>query len=98
MGVTQMELTEALGVSKRTYQRRLISGVLNKDESDRVVRYAQLFALASDLFEDDSAAAQWFKRKAPALCNETPLEHATTELGARNVERLIGRLERGIPT
>jgi len=98
LDLTQAELTTTLNVSKQTFQRRLKAGVLNEAESDRVVRYAQLLALASDLFEDDDAAAQWLKTPAPALGNETPLEHATTEMGARNVERLIGRLEHGIPT
>lgn len=98
MDLTQVELTTALSVSKQTFQRRLKSGVLNEAESDRVVRYAQLLALASDLFEDGKAGAQWLKTPAPALGNETPLDHATTEMGARNVERLIGRLEHGIPT
>lgn len=96
--VTQGELIGSLNVSKQTFQRRLKSGVLNEVESDRVVRYAQLLALATELFEDREAAAGWLKTPAPALGNETPLVHAKTEIGARNVERLIGRLEHGIPT
>jgi uncharacterized protein (DUF2384 family) len=31
-----------------------------------------------------------------ALENQTPLEYSRTELGAREVENLIGRLEHGV--
>lgn len=96
--LTQGAMIKSLNVGKQTFQRRMEAGVLNESESDRVVRYAQLLALATELFEDDTAAARWLKTPAPALDNETPLAHAKTEMGARNVERLIGRLEHGIPT
>jgi uncharacterized protein (DUF2384 family) len=33
----------------------------------------------------------------PALGNQVPLEFAASEVGAREVENLIGRLEHGIP-
>jgi len=33
---------------------------------------------------------------APALAGRTPLAVATSELGAREVENLLGRLEHGV--
>lgn len=96
--ITQGEMFVPIDISKQTFQRRLETGLLNKNESDRVVRYAQLLALATELFEDSDEAARWLKTPAPALGNDTPMVHAETEMGARNVERLIGRLEHGIPT
>jgi len=68
------------------------------DESDRVVRYAMLLVLAIEMFEDEGDAAEWLKVSAMALGGETPLNHATTEMGGRSVERLIRRLEYGVPT
>ena len=67
-------------------------------ESDRVVRYAELLYRAVGFLGDSDAAARWLEIPSAALDGETPLDHATTEFGARNVLRLIGRLEHGIPT
>lgn len=67
-------------------------------ESDRVVRYAELLHRAVEFLGDNDAAARWLDTPSVALDGETPLDHATTEFGARDVIRLIGRLEHGIPT
>jgi putative toxin-antitoxin system antitoxin component (TIGR02293 family) len=51
------------------------------------------------LFEGDAnAARQWLTAPQPALGGSTPGDYAATELGAREVENLIGRLEHGIPS
>jgi len=86
-----------IGLPRQTYTRRKEAGRFNSDESDRIVRYAELLARAADLLGDEVAAAEWLRTSAPALNSETPLEHASTELGARSVLQLIGRLEHGIP-
>ncbi len=96
--VTSASLQRWLKLSKQTYARRRAKGCLSAEESDRVVRYADLFQRATDLLGDEGAAAQWLRTPAPALGGETPMDHATTEFGARDVTRLIGRLEHGIPT
>ena len=62
------------------------------------MRYAELFGSAVELLGDAAAAALWLRTPAPALKGETPMDHATTEFGARDVIRLIGRLEHGIAT
>ena len=96
--VTSASLQHYLKLSKQTYVRRRRQGRLSVDESDRVVRYADLFRSAVELLGNANAAVQWLSTPAPALKGETPLDHATMEFGARNVIRLIGRLEHGIPT
>ena len=49
------------------------------------------------LFEGDNAAAlRWLTAPRKALEGKTPLAYARTELGAREVEDLIGRLEHGV--
>ena len=96
--VTSASLQRHLKLSKQTYARRRRKGRLSVDESDRVVRYADLFRSAVELLGNAKAAAQWLSTPAPALQGETPMDHATTEFGARDVIRLIGRLEHGIPT
>ena len=64
-----------------------------------VYRYTRLAALATDMFHGDGEAARhWLKSPAYAFKGETPLEHAQTEYGAREVENLIGRIRHGIPS
>lgn len=59
----------------------------------------RLVALATDMFHGDGEAAQqWLKSPAHAFKGETPLEHAQTEYGTREVENLIGRIRHGIPS
>lgn len=98
LGVTSTTMQRWLSLSKQTYARRRKQGRLSVAESDRVVRYAELLRCAAVFLGDGDAAAHWLNTPAPALGGEAPLDHATTEIGARNVLRLIGRLEHGIPT
>ncbi len=86
-------------ISSRTLSRRKVEGRLNPNESDRLVRAARIFALASDLFDGDiDSAREWLTSTQTALGGSTPIEYASTEPGAREVEALIGRLEHGIPS
>ncbi|MGE0625363.1 MAG: antitoxin Xre/MbcA/ParS toxin-binding domain-containing protein [Pseudomonadales bacterium] len=95
--VSKADALRLIGLPRQTFNRRKAAGRLTAEESDRVVRYAELIARAIDLMGDEAAAATWLSTPAPSLGNDTPLDHATTELGAREVLQLIGRLEHGIP-
>jgi putative toxin-antitoxin system antitoxin component (TIGR02293 family) len=84
-------------IAPRTLTRRQQQGRLRPDESDRVVRVSAIFDRAVDLFEGDPAAARrWLQTPQPALGGEAPLELSSTEIGARQVEDLIARLEHGV--
>ncbi|OGF97919.1 MAG: hypothetical protein A2Z06_03925 [Candidatus Glassbacteria bacterium RBG_16_58_8] len=86
-------------ISPRTLQRRKEEGRLHPDESDRLLRATRIYAEALGLFEGkDERTRQWLTTPQPALGGSTPLEYASTELGAREVENLVGRLEHGIPS
>ncbi|MDR3557255.1 MAG: DUF2384 domain-containing protein [Syntrophobacteraceae bacterium] len=86
-------------ISPRTLSRRKAEGRLHPDESDRLIRAARVFALASELFDGDvESARNWLKAAQPALGGSAPIEYASTDIGAREVESLIGRLEHGIPS
>ena len=93
------ELAELVQIAPRTLDRRRREGKLQPLESDRLVRAARLFAQAIALFEGDrEAARRWLERPNRALGGETPLVVARTEIGAREVEQLVGRLEHGVVT
>ena len=55
--------------------------------------------MALELFEGDAAAARrWFYTPAKASGGERPITLARTDLGTREVEALIDRLEQGVLT
>jgi putative toxin-antitoxin system antitoxin component (TIGR02293 family) len=86
-----------LQIPPRTLARRKAAGVLTSQESERLVRLANLFDKATALFEGEvTAAANWFRAPNQALGGQTPLGFAESEIGARAVEDLIGRLEYGV--
>ena len=98
-GLPTQELSALVEIPERTLARRKDTGRLQPDESDRLARAARLFARAMDLFEGDvDAARAWLLSPRPALGGRTPLELARSDIGAIEVENLVGRLEHGIPT
>ena len=42
------------------------------------------------------SAAEWLKTPNLSLGDKTPLEYADTEVGAREVENLLGRIDYGV--
>jgi putative toxin-antitoxin system antitoxin component (TIGR02293 family) len=93
------QLGRLLRIPPRTLTRRQAKGRLRPEESDRVLRVSTLFDLAVELFEGDAdGARRWLSAPQRGLGGEVPLELASTEIGARAVETLIGRLEHGVLT
>jgi putative toxin-antitoxin system antitoxin component (TIGR02293 family) len=96
---TTEEVADLVSIPARTLQRRKARGRLDPEESDRLLRVARVFAKALELFEGDAQAARnWFHTPARGLGNERPIRLARTELGSREVEALIDRLEHGVLT
>ncbi len=93
------QISQFVGIPLRTLTRRQSQGKLRADESDRVWRASRLFDLTVDLFKDDLAAARrWLQIPQPGLGGAIPLEFAATDVGAKEVENLIGRLKYGVFT
>jgi putative toxin-antitoxin system antitoxin component (TIGR02293 family) len=56
-----------------------------------------LFGRTLELFEGDcDATTKWLTTSQAALGGGVPLDVARSEIGARQVERLVGRLEHGV--
>lgn len=92
-------LAQIVEIPERTLARRKESGRFEPDETDRLVRTSRVFARAIELFEGNSDnARRWLTNPVGALGGRTPLDFASTDVGAIEVENLIGRLEYGIPT
>ena len=85
-------------IPARTLARRKAGRRFEPGESDRLIRLSRLVGLALQLFEGDlPETRRWLTTPHTSLGGQTPLEFAATEVGAREVENLIGRLEHGIP-
>jgi len=75
----------------KTARRRL-----NREESDRLTRLARLWAFAISVWGSEAAARRFLAEPHPLLGGRVPREVATeTEIGARAVEELLGRLKYG---
>jgi hypothetical protein len=74
--------------------------VFGKVELGRVGTAAASIDFSEDalaLFEGGAdAAMRWLTSSQKTLGDQTPLEHARTEIGAREVEERVGRLEHGV--
>ena len=93
------DLADLVSIKMRTWHRRKEQGRLDPEESDRLLRVSRVFAKALELFEGDTEAARrWFHTPAKALGGGRPISLAGTDLGSREVEALIGRLEHGVFT
>jgi putative toxin-antitoxin system antitoxin component (TIGR02293 family) len=90
------QLGPMLGLSKATLHRRKAGGRLGPAESDRVVRFARLMGKAVDVLESEENARHWLTAPQFGLGGAVPLDYARTEVGAREVEDLLGRIEYGV--
>ena len=88
-------------VSKATYSRRKAKrpgseALLSKDEGERVVRVARIWAFASDVWGGADGARRFMLSPHMMLDGATPLEVALSgELGGKLVEDILGRLAYG---
>ena len=96
MGLTILELGSIANISLRTLRRRKHDGKLTPEESERVYRIACVFDKAVDVFGEAKIAREWLKEPLIALSGRTPLEYLAMEVGAREVESLLGRIEHGV--
>jgi len=94
--LSQAELGQALGIPERTLARRKREGVLNSEESSKLLRLARVISRASELFDDSAAAVDWLKSPNAALRGNAPLSLLDTDIGAESVLDTLGRIEHGV--
>ena len=96
-GLTLEQVAGLIDIPKRTLARRKTQKRLTSGESDRLLRAARIYSRALALYDGDAqAATEWFTGDILALGGVLPLEYARTELGATEVDQLIGRIEWGM--
>jgi putative toxin-antitoxin system antitoxin component (TIGR02293 family) len=82
-------------VPEATFKRR--RDRLSAAESERTERMARVIASAEYVWEDRDDARRFLTTPHPGLGRRTPIEAAMTELGARQVEEILGKIFHGIP-
>jgi putative toxin-antitoxin system antitoxin component (TIGR02293 family) len=90
-------LSKKLGIPQRTLSRRLSkASLLTPAESDRTVRMARVYANAVEMIGDEGKAIEWLGTPNRALGGERPLDQLDTDMGARMVEDILGRIAYGV--
>ena len=90
-------LSRKLGIPQRTLTRRLSqASSLTPAESDRMVRAARVYANAVEMIGDREKAIEWLSTPNRALGGERPLDQLDTDMGARMVEDVLGRIAYGV--
>lgn len=96
-GLSTETLLDLLQIPRRTLTRRKSAGRLSSEESDRMVRLARVYGRTLHFFEGDAEVATgWLEDAQLAFNGVSPMEMIKTDVGAQEVERLIGQLEHGV--
>ena len=94
--LTIRELAVLLSMNERTMARRLVSGSLNKVESERLLLLEALAAHGLRVFEDQSKFNRWLRRPLEILEGQSPLQMLDTATGFQVVDQILGRIEYGV--
>ena len=91
------DLSRKLGIPQRTLTRRLSqASLLTPAESDRTARMARVYANAIEMLGDQDTAIEWLRTPNRALGGARPLDQLDTDMGARLVEDVLGRIAYGV--
>lgn len=91
--LSSSDLVDAVRIPARTLSRRK---VFHPDESERILRVAAAFQRAIEVFEDLDKARHWFNTPKSFFSDRTPLQFCDTDVGASEVQNLLGRIEHGV--
>ncbi len=80
----------------KTIQRQGAKGAYSVEISDSLVRLADVFARATEVFEDRDEARAWLREESQALGSVSPWSLLDTTPGVDMVIRELGRIERGL--
>lgn len=76
--------------------KRFKAGRFGDHESERIARLARIFDAANDMLRSPQRAAEWMVQANARLGDVAPVEAIGTELGAAEVEALIGQMRHGV--
>lgn len=87
----------ALVVPRRTLaHRKRLHGRLSAEQSDRLIRVVRIVGRAEEAIGDVNKAKRWLRKPNRALRGKRPLDLLASDVGARVVEQVLGRIEHGL--
>lgn len=95
--VRNKELADLMGVAWRTLARRKTEhSQMSPIASDRLYRIAYITTLASTALGSLEKGRDWLQTDNRALGGNPPIKYLDTEIGERQVEELLNRINYGI--
>ena len=87
---------DALHIPAYRLVRRRRTRRLTPGESDRLVRAGRIVAMVEETLGDRRKAARWLRKPNRALGGVVPLYQLDTDIGAQEVETILGRVAHGV--
>lgn len=93
-------LEKAVGMSLRTLQRRKGAArkALTQNQGARAWKFAEILAMATDVFGSQEEAERWLEQAALGLDGRRPIDLLATPAGTELVEDLLRRMDYGVYT
>ena len=86
-----------LVVARRTLaHRKEKRQPLSPQQSDRLARVVRVADLAEDALGNREKAARWLRKPNRSIQDQRPIDLLKSDIGARMVERALGRIEHGV--
>jgi putative toxin-antitoxin system antitoxin component (TIGR02293 family) len=95
-GIPLVTLAQVIDLPARTLARRKKERRLSASESDRLVRVARVAAEAEDVLDNHHKAGRWLQKPNRALGGAIPIDLLSSDLGADQVETILGRIDYGV--
>jgi putative toxin-antitoxin system antitoxin component (TIGR02293 family) len=89
------ETRGAIGMPKRTLERRKVAKRLDASEAERLVSLARVIAQAREVFSDEDKARTWLLSRSRAL-GARPIELVGSAIGNEVVLSELARIEHGV--
>jgi putative toxin-antitoxin system antitoxin component (TIGR02293 family) len=98
LSLSSTVLLAAIGISERSFARRKAAPRtrLPVDESERLWRFAEVLAHATQVFGSQAEAEQWLDRPAIGLDHRKPIDLLRTHPGTHLVSDYLTRIEHGV--
>ena len=96
LGLETGAMAAFLGVSERTYARRLSEGSLTEHESIPLDMLGETLREATRVFRDEAKAIRWLYRPIVSLDRLPPLAHLRDVQGYERVKRTLAKIEHGL--
>lgn len=96
LGVSRETLFDLVGIPASTAKRKLANEeTLDSGATERLIRIGAIEKLAEETFGDVDTAIAWLRARNVGLGNVSPLALLDTEIGCREVARILNSIAYG---